>query len=1143
MMKTVDIKIWLVAFFLTLSLTEGMAQADYPGVYYQAGDNTYHQYADPGPAFYKHTLHSDHFDVFYGTGYGNVAPDKLPANDPMFVDVQDLLNKAEWFFDVYVNQLKFTDYNISKLRDFRMGIFIIYTNDWLATGAGNNDKVGALWVSPMTCHPVGSTIAHEIGHSFQFQVNCDYGANSGFRYANGNGSAFWEATANWQAVIMYPNEMYSTSMGLYRNTHNLAMTHEWHRYQSYWMHFWWCDQNGMDMVGRVWRGSPYWGADPNQTIMHLKNWSVTDLYRDYFLAAMHFVTWDFNNLDWKQRGSAYDIGNFNYQFVSLGDDKFQVQYVCCPQSTGYNVIPLEVPAGGTKVTTHFTALNPGCPLADGDSRQFFNGSVFQGTGRTAYNSFAGMDNRGFRVGYVALLKDGSRRYGYEDKVYGTGTGEVTEDVTFTTPGNVDRMWLVVSPALKNYIVHDWDENMENDDQWPYQVQFVNTTILGSAKYYMYDEKTGLFFSRGGNGGTQAVADKYGLPVYFASSGNGKVMRMMDNNGAYIGGSSTISTTAAATTYIQVNANNGGCKFRNESTGKYLYIKNGVVMGDGTSTLATTWHLIGTSARNKIIAEACEAQEAKTANLSGIELGNNSLSKLMSEYYSIEDCTSKIKNATLSQNTTGWTVTGSGAGAESNVLEIYEGKGTTISQTISGLEPGIYKFTLSAFYRDGFPAQCVEYGNSGFSALSNSYIEANGNQQMICAWADQRTNDTYPNWRSEAEACFNSGKYTNEVFAHVGSDGNLEIKIVTPQYLSGGWFCFANARLYRYYREGEDVTGLIVNPGFEDSEWGKGWEGCGTGAAWDGKFVKQTSVRDHFSGNFAEMWGWFPGNVLKQTIKGLKDGLYKVEAYVIAYDQDDAKRDNIARFFAQSGGKTEDYKFRQVEPAALQSVTISVNNGELTFGIEAYYSNNDINHNVWVAVDNFRLTYLGDESIVLADSGFSTYSNAYDVTIPDGLKAYYASSCDGKVVMMSEITGGVIPANCGVVLVGDSSEEYVLSRSYTNISGIENNLLVAAVNEISVSPVSGYKTNYVLASGKFHKFTGTATIPAGKAYLQVPTSMASKEMTLYFGDADGIGNLKSDMTCFSEIIYNLQGQRVGNDFKGIVIRNGRKYLQK
>ena len=95
---------------------------------------------------------------------------------------------------------------------------------------------------------------------------------------------------------------------------------------------------------------------------------------------------------------------------------------------------------------------------------------------------------------------GSRRYGYEDKVYGTGTGEVTEDVTFTTPGNVDRMWLVVSPALKNYIVHDWDENMENDDQWPYQVQFVNTTILGSAgtkclQFVKKRVKTPYFFGK------------------------------------------------------------------------------------------------------------------------------------------------------------------------------------------------------------------------------------------------------------------------------------------------------------------------------------------------------------------------------------------------------------------------------------------------------------------------------------------------------------------------------------------------------------------------------------------------------------------------------------------------------------------------
>lgn len=46
---------------------------------------------------------------------------------------------------------------------------------------------------PSTCHPVGSTIAHEIGHSFQYQVYADkvnkqgYPADlhHGFRYGFG----------------------------------------------------------------------------------------------------------------------------------------------------------------------------------------------------------------------------------------------------------------------------------------------------------------------------------------------------------------------------------------------------------------------------------------------------------------------------------------------------------------------------------------------------------------------------------------------------------------------------------------------------------------------------------------------------------------------------------------------------------------------------------------------------------------------------------------------------------------------------------------------------------------------------------------------------------------------------------------------
>ena len=71
-------------------------------------------------------------------------------------------------------------------------------------GRGYDNVIGALWVNPSTCKPVGSTIAHEIGHSFQYQVYCDqilrgetdaWAFKSGLRYGyegSNGGNGFWE---------------------------------------------------------------------------------------------------------------------------------------------------------------------------------------------------------------------------------------------------------------------------------------------------------------------------------------------------------------------------------------------------------------------------------------------------------------------------------------------------------------------------------------------------------------------------------------------------------------------------------------------------------------------------------------------------------------------------------------------------------------------------------------------------------------------------------------------------------------------------------------------------------------------------------------------------------------------------------------
>ena len=796
-----------IALITMMMSADMMAQSDYPGVYYDQNDGFYHQWADPWPTFYKHELHSQHFDIFYGSGYGTTPPDKLPTWDALYVDVQDMLNKAEWFYDIYVNELAFTEPNRTRTKDLRMAIFIICDTGWLATGAGNSDT-GALWCTPMTMHPVGSTIAHEIGHSFQYQVNCDYGGNTGFRYANGNGSTFWEQTANWQAVYIYPGEMYGTSMGVYRFSHNMAFTHEWHRYQSYWMHFYWVDKYGKDAVGKIWRAGTGWGDDASTTFRKLHNMSVADLYREYCDAAMHFVTWDFQNADWKARG-AWDVGNFVYDYVPIGVNKFQVSYQSCPQSTGFNVIELNVPSANTEITTHFTALTPGCKLAQGDKRMFWNGAAIAPISTDNYNSFWGEEFRGFRLGYVALLNDGTRQYYTPDEVFCTGREVKSADVSYTVPANVQRLWLVVSPALTDYNTHDWDENILNDDQWPYQVGFTNTTIVGSSfESYFYDKKTGTFLSRGGNNGKMVAPDEFGLPLAIGFSGEKAHLQMLDNRGGYLSGTTSITTTAASpSNYVMETCEDGymfsvgGCYLTTDGT-KVTMIRD--------KASATVWQLLTQAERDAILKDNHTQQEHRVALQSKIQLGKASLSSYVKKNLKSTDVTAKVTNAALKVNTDGWTVTGSAPAAESNVLEVFGGSGTTISQTVSGLQKGLYRLTLNGFYRDGLPDACVGYYNAGYRGMSNAYVSANDAVAQIADWASARSSDTYPNWRSEANESFGQGRYLNELYTSVGDDGQLTISIVTPQYIDGGWFCFSNLHLYYYGMPSADSYEYIIH---------------------------------------------------------------------------------------------------------------------------------------------------------------------------------------------------------------------------------------------------------------------------------------------------------------------------------------------
>ncbi|MBQ9667607.1 MAG: DUF4859 domain-containing protein [Prevotella sp.] len=444
------------------------------------------------------SVESDNVIIFWDKYYTK-NPKELPRSDFYYVDIDDLLRKCEAFYELEINQLGFVDPITSNLSKYKVMVLMNHTTEWTCYGGGYDFQISALWLNPSTCKPVGHSVAHEVGHSFHYMCYAEHSGhqdsstdNTGFHLACGSGQAIWEQTAQWQACQSYPGEMYSQSIGIFRNSHNYAFSHEWHRYQSYWFHYFLCQYYGdITTVAQVWntpmtgqtRGN---GTDFNSALMKLKGLSARDLYRLYFDYACRLVTWD---LDVCVPYRNNYIGDFNYRCVLTDDDQYQVALFSCPQGTGFNVIPLEVPAAGTEVSTSLTGLTVGAQLLEADPGTFLNGDSGEqkleadANGYRHYANGGARASRGFRMGYVALMNDGSRRYFAEDSVYCQGSKTSTESYAFTVPEGVSRLWLVVAPALKSYQVHKWNDRIADDDMWPYKFSIEGTDLTSRATIY------------------------------------------------------------------------------------------------------------------------------------------------------------------------------------------------------------------------------------------------------------------------------------------------------------------------------------------------------------------------------------------------------------------------------------------------------------------------------------------------------------------------------------------------------------------------------------------------------------------------------------------------------------------------------------
>ena len=202
----------------------------------------------------------------------------------------------------------------------------------------------------------------------------------------------------------------------------------------------------------------------------------------------------------------------------------------------------------------------------------------------------------------------------------------------------------------------------------------------------------------------------------------------------------------------------------------------------------------------------------------------------------------------------------------------------------------------------------------------------------------------------------------------------------------------------------------------------------------------------------------------------------------------------------------------------------------------------------VSIKNLKIEAEGvkQESLTIPSSSYATYAAYYPVNYAElGLKAYAVKLNEAKDgVEFTEIPG-VVPAGVAVLLKGEADTEYALDKA-TGWSSVVTDLKASD----GTSATSGAATLYALSTvdgvTAFYPVKLDSKIPAKRCYLEVKGTSAKAaffSLGTNFGETTGISSVENKAEKADATVYNLAGQAVGKDYKGLVIKNGKKFVIK
>jgi hypothetical protein len=388
---------------------------------------------------YERMRWSENFVVFWEPGLGTD-----PAYATQRIDMDDFLAKMETAYEYFYHTMKFVNVGSSKTDRYRTQVYINDKAEWLATGSGYDDEVGAMWINYSAANST-ATMAHEIGHTFQYLNACD--GNYAFT-GNSHSGMFWEQTSQYQASLLYPtsSQVLGYVAPFIANTH-LNLLHEDNRYSNFYHLQYWHMLHGVEFVGQLWQKAQA-AEDPIEAYIRLTGISQQQFNDEVYEYAKRTLTWDFLN---KSAYNSYILssqtGNtHNTSVNAIADGYYQIDPAKCVQNYGFNALKLIVPTSGI-VQVDFEGIK----------------------GNTSYNTTYDQ-HAGWRWGFVAISSTGTA-------TYGTMNSNSSGATTFAVPANTSRLYFLVTGAPNQHFRHIWDDNPNNDEQYPWKAKFTNTNPI------------------------------------------------------------------------------------------------------------------------------------------------------------------------------------------------------------------------------------------------------------------------------------------------------------------------------------------------------------------------------------------------------------------------------------------------------------------------------------------------------------------------------------------------------------------------------------------------------------------------------------------------------------------------------------------